>query len=177
MQDNESALVVLRRAIHNEVNGQRFYSDAAHYCIDPWTKEMFASMAEEEIVHTRLLLLEYDALTRHGRWIDPDAALTSDADVDITAITFPEDELSEELFPTQGTAGNNVDRRSDDLAALAFGINMEKMAIDLYGRAAKVTEDQAAQKAYRFLVLEETRHYDQLRNQWEELAGMPFEEV
>jgi hypothetical protein len=128
-------------------------------------------------LHTRLLLIEYEALSTHGQWIDPDTALTSDADVDITAITFPEGEPAEELFPAQWTASQNVDRRSDDLAALAFGISMEKKAIELYGQAADVTEDQAAQEAYRFLVLEETRHYDQLRKQWEELAGMAFEEA
>lgn len=84
MQDLESALAVIRSAIHDEVTGQRFYDDAARYCIDPWAKEMFATLAKEEDVHTRLLLREYEALTTQGRWIDPEMALASDAVVDIT---------------------------------------------------------------------------------------------
>jgi rubrerythrin len=65
----------------------------------------------------------------------------------------------------------------DDLAALAFGIRMEQQAIALYGEQLEANTDAAAQEAYRFLVEEERRHYGQLRDQWERLAGMPFEQA
>jgi rubrerythrin len=176
MQDIENALTVIRLAIHNEISGQRFYNDASFYCIDPWAKDVFASLAQEEETHTHLLLAEYEALQTHGRWLDADAALASGAEIDITRFTFPDDESADELFPPQWSAGETIDRRADDLAALAFGIQMEQQAIALYGEQADRNTDPAARKAYRFLVQEETRHYRQLKGQWEKIAGMPFVE-
>jgi rubrerythrin len=173
-QDIAQALVVLRRAIHNEITGQRFYSDAAFACIDPWAKEVFATLAREEQVHTRLLLLEHEALTTQGRWLDLEMARTSNAEVDIARFDFPDDEQVEELFPLHASVEQIVDRRVDDLDALAVGIKMEKAAIDLYSRAATATGDPVARETYGFLVEEETRHYHQLRSQWEDLAGTAF---
>jgi rubrerythrin len=176
MPDLESALVVIGTAIQNEVAGQRFYNDAAFSCIDPWAKETFAALAVEEEAHTRLLLAEYDAVATHGRWLDPGAAEAIGVDVDITRFTFPDDEPAVELFPPQWSADRAIDRRSNDLDALAFGIGLERKAIGLYGKAAEETEDPAARDAYRFLVEEETRHYQELKAQWEKLAGKAFEE-
>ena len=81
-----------------------------------------------------------------------------------------------QLFPLQWSARDTVDRRADDLSALAFGIRMEKRAIALYGEEAGAARDPAARKAYEFLVLEEKQHYQQLKEQWEKLAGIPFTE-
>lgn len=168
-------LAVMRQAIHNEMAGQRFYSDASFYCIDPWAKDVFASLARDEEGHTQLLLVEYESLQSQGQWIDPDAAMRSETRVDITRFTFADDEPVQELFPLQWSVGAAVDRRVDDLAALAVGLRMEEQAIMLYGTQLEESTDRAAQEAYQFLVSEERRHYDQLKEQWERLAGRPFE--
>jgi rubrerythrin len=179
MQDLQRALAVIRTAIHNEISGQQFYHDASFYCIDLWAKEVFASLARDEEGHTRLLLVEYEALTTEGRWIDPEVAMASDKEVDITHLTFAGDYsdsgAGEQLFPPQWTAADAIDRRVDDLAALAFGIEMEERAVALYRQEAKGSQDPAAKKAYEFLVEEETRHYHELKEQWEKLAGRAFE--
>jgi rubrerythrin len=177
VRDVESFLAVLRLAIRNEIAGQRFYNDAAFYCVDPWAKEVFASLAHEEEKHTQLLLVEYEALDMEGQWIDPEQALERGSEVDITRLTFADDEPAEELFPLQWSLGEIVDRRADDLAALAFGVRMEQEAIDLYEEQRASTPDLAARKAYGFLVEEEGRHYNQLKEQWERLAGRPFPEM
>jgi rubrerythrin len=171
----ESALAVLHRAIANEIAGQRFYDDAAYYCVDPWAKETFAALAREEEEHTRLLLVEYKALSTHGQWIDLENARASDGEVDITALSFLDDEPTETLFLSTGSATEAVDRTADDLAALAFGIRMEQMAIELYGRQARTADDPAAREAYDFLVQEETRHHSELKDEWERLAGIAYE--
>jgi rubrerythrin len=172
----ETTLSALRRAIRNEIAGQRFYQDAAGYCIDPWAKEIFSVLADEEEDHTRLLLLEYEALATQGQWIELEIARASDADVDITRVDFRDDVPAEELFPPQWSVEQAVDRRGDDLTALAFGVAMEDKAIALYTEAAATTGDLATHQTYRFLVEEETRHYRQLKEQWEQLAGIPFDD-
>jgi rubrerythrin len=166
----------MRRAIQNEIAGQRFYTDAAYHCIDPWAKELFASLALEEENHTRLLLVEYESVATRGRWIDPDKAMSDGVGIDMTTYTFPEDldMGSRELFPADWPAREAVDRRADDLEALAFGIKMEKEALELYGQELATSQDPAAQRAYQFLINEETRHDHDLRERWERLAGRPF---
>jgi rubrerythrin len=174
MVDVEDALAIIRRAIQNEIAGQRFYNDAAYHCIDPWAKETFAQLASEEEVHTRVLLLAHEALRTTGRWIDLEAARDSDVHVDITRINFGESVERQELFPPQWSIGEAIDRRSDDLAALAFGMAMEETAIDLYSEAAKACDSLEAKRTYNYLIEDETRHHEQLKAQWEELAGRAF---
>jgi len=177
MDEVERALGVVRRAIRNEIAGQSFYSDAAFRCIDPWAKETFAMLAREEDDHTRLLLAEYEALLSQGCWLDPEAAWKRSAGVDITRFIFPDEEPAEELFPPHWPAGQAIDRRANDLDALAFAIRLELAAIEMYGTSSQTTDDPAAQKAYGFLVDEETRHSRQFKAQWQRLAGQPFDEA
>jgi rubrerythrin len=175
MEDMQGALAVIRQAIHNEVTGRRFYDDAAFYCVDPWAKETFAQLATEEERHIHLLLVEYESVETRGRWIEAQAALDRAPGIDITHISFAQDQTGPDLFPSQATPGEAVDRRADDLAALALGIDMELAAIDLYGREREEASQAAAREAYAFLVEEEQRHYEQLKRQWERLAGRPYQ--
>jgi rubrerythrin len=174
MYEIESALEVIRRAVHNEIAGQRFYNDAALYCVDPWAKDVFVNLAQEEERHTKFLLVEYESLETRGRWVDPEVALQAEGSLDITNITLPDDDPVEELFPPQWTMAETVDRRANDLGALTIGLKMEQRAIALYRREATENPDPAAREAYRFLVEDEMRHHDQLKEEWERLAGIPF---
>jgi rubrerythrin len=175
MEDIQGALAVIRQAIHNEVTGRRFYDDAAFYCVDPWAKETFAQLATEEERHIHLLLVEYESLETRGRWIEAGAALERAPAIDITHISFAQDQAGPVLFPSQAAPGEAVDRRADDLAALALGIDMELAAIDLYKREKETASQAAAREAYAFLVEEEQRHYEELKRQWERLAGKPYQ--
>ncbi len=177
MEEVASALAVIQRAIHDEVAGQRFYSDASFYCIDPWAKDLFGMLAREEEKHTQLLLVEYDSLATEGGWIDPDTVLLSEVEVDITRFTFDDDGPTDSLFPLQSSMAETVDRRADDLTALSLGIQMEQKAIAVYTAEAMRSTDPAARKAYQFLVSEESRHYQQLKDRWEDLAGVSFVET
>jgi rubrerythrin len=178
MDNAERVLSGVRRAIRNEIAGQSFYSDAAVQCFDPWAKEILATLAREEDGHARLLLAHYEALLDQGRWLDPETARERSASVDITRFTFPdEEEPAEELFPPQRPASQAIDRRASDLDALAFAIHLEQSAVEMYASSSRTTDDPAAQKAYGFLVDEETRHYHQFKAQWEKLAGCPFDEA
>lgn len=174
MEDLLEALDVIRGAIQNEIAGQRFYQDAAFYCIDPWAKETFATLAREEEKHATLLLGEHESLATGGRWLPPRAALEAGQEADIAQITFSGDEPRAAIFPTGWSPGQAIERGADDLSALAFGLQIEKRAIALYQRQADATTDPAGQEAFLFLVEEEQRHYEQLKARWESLAGKPW---
>lgn len=176
LEDYQGALAAIQRAIQNEIAGQRFYDDAAFRCIDPWAKEVFDRLAREEEEHVLLLLGEYESLKTQERWLPPQAALQLGASIDISKMTFPSGGPKAELFPSEGSAERAIDRRADDLSALAFGLQLEEQSIALYERKAQAATEPAAREAYSFLVEEERRHHRQLRARWENLAGRAWPE-
>jgi rubrerythrin len=176
MQVKQSTLIVLRRAIQNDLAGQRFYFDAASYCIDPWAKEVFATLARGKERHVRRLLAEYELVRDADCWNGHGRGRSSRATLDITHLTFEEDEEVEGFSPFRRTAGQLVDRRSDDLQALALGIDMERSVLELYRQASLAEEDREVRKAYEFLLRDKARYYHRLRDQWQDLAGMPLDE-
>jgi rubrerythrin len=173
--DVEPALAAIEVAIQNELAGQRFYDEASRHCIDVWAKDVFATLASDEERHTQLLLGEHGSLSRNGQWLPPEDAMTAGEKVDITRIAFSTTGPDAELFPAEQAVSDAIDRTWDDLAAIAFGINLERAAISLYQKHAGAAGDPAAVRAFRFLVGEEERHYKQLVDRWESLAGVRFE--
>lgn len=175
MQLKRSTLLVLRRAIQTDLAGQRFYFDAANCCIDPWAKEVFATLARGKERHVRRLLAEYESVRDFNRWNGHGLGRSGRAPLDITHLTFEEAEEAEGSSPFRRTAGQLVDRRSDDLEALALGIDMERSVLEFYRQASLAAEDQEVRKAYEFLLRDKVRYYHRLRDQWQDLAGVPFD--
>jgi rubrerythrin len=173
--DVEATLAILATAIQNEIAGQRFYHEASRYCIDLWAKEIFAALARDEERHTQILAGEYEALSTEGQWLRPEDALKAGKEVDITRIPLSATRSEMELFPPEWAVGDAIDRTWDDLAALAFGIDLERAAIALYRREESRVTDASAASTFGFLVAEEERHYRQLVDRWEQLAGVEFE--
>jgi rubrerythrin len=176
MQVRQATLLVLRRGIQDDLAGQRFYFDAASYCIDPWAKEVFVTLARQKEQQVRLLLAEYESVRDFNRRNGHGPGGPGRATLDITHLTFQDDEDVEDAFPFQLTASQHVDRRSDDLEALALGIDVERSVLDLYRQASVAARDREVRKAYEFLLRDKARHYHRLRDQWKELAGVPFDE-
>ncbi len=168
-------MAVLREAIRNEVAGRQFYADAAHYCIDLWAKETFARLADDEEEHTRLLARVYQELAAGGDWLDLETARYGTLAPDLDSLDLAHESTKESLFSTRGSPADLIDRKSDDLAALALGIEMERRAIHLYGEQALTVDHPQAHAAYRLLMAEETEHRDRLQAHWERLAGTPFQ--
>jgi rubrerythrin len=167
MEEQNGALLVLMRAIQNEIAGQRFYEDAARHCIDPWAKELLATLSHEEEGHTLLLLGQYDALLSGVGWLDVQEAQARGAETDLRLLTFPAEEHATAMA---------LERGADELSALALGIQMEKLAVGLYQEKRDTAGDEAARAAFRFLMEEERRHYEQLTAHWERLSGVRWEE-
>ena len=176
MEEQNGALVVLLRAIQNEIDGQRFYDDAARYCIDPWAKELLSDLARDEETHAQLLLGQYDALRSGAGWLAIDQALARGAAADVGRVTFPSADPSATVFPSGWSPDQALNRGADDLSALTLGIEIEKMAVALYQGQRSAIADEDAQEAYAFLEQEERRHYRELTTQWERLSGTPWEE-
>ena len=72
MEDVQGVLAVIQGAVQNEIAGQRFYNDAAYHCIDPWAKEVFATLAGEEEKHLRIMenIVEFVSRPEPGNWLE-----------------------------------------------------------------------------------------------------------
>jgi len=176
MEEQHGALVVLLRAVQTEVSGQRFYDDAARYCIDPWAKELLYTLAREEEAHAQFLLGQHDALRSGAGWLTLEEGMARGAAADISRFVVLAEDPSAALFPPGWSPAQALDQGSDDLTALTLGIEIEKLAVALYQGEGTAARDGAAQDAYRFLAQEERRHYRLLTTHWERLSGTPWEE-
>ena len=176
MKVRQAALFVLRHGIQNDLAGQRFYFDAASYCIDPWAKEVFVTLARRKEKQVRRLLAEYESVRDLKRRNGRGNGGSGHPALDITQLTFQEDEAVEGSLPFQLSAAQLVDRRSDDLQALALGIDVERSVLELYRQASLAAKEREVRKAYEFLLRDKARHYHRLRDQWKELAGVPFDD-
>lgn len=154
-------LGVLRRAMQIERDGFKFYSEAAERAVDEMGKTMFLGLAADEEKHLRLLLIEYNALESGGGWINPNQALEQDLVVDaanpeLPGVEYPE--TSPIFSPAREPSLEN------DVAALEFAMETEKLSFDLYRESGAQTADAVAKQAFGFLAREENQHYEILQN-------------
>ncbi len=165
MADVNSALSVLRRAMKGEREGYQFYVEAAKRSADPAGSGTFRSLARAEEDHLRLIQVEYQSLSAGQGWVHPEEALAREVKVDINK-PLP----GEELEPTKESpfaatwAAYEVDGLAGDLAALEFGLDMEKRFYRMYQEAAGQAENPLARQSYEFLMKEENKHYKILQD-------------
>ncbi len=160
LQDTESALVILKRAMAIEREGHGFYLKAAQTTEDEKGRETFTTLAEDERKHLELINRQYKALRGEGRWVRSAEAKPVDAD------------LSKPLFPKwRGALGKTITARSGDRGALLFGLDIETKSYDLYRNAALRTGDPLGKAMFEFLAGEERSHFDTLMMRYDFLFG------
>ena len=180
---NDAALTALHQAIELEVKGQRFYLEAAECTTNPKGAQMFRSLADDEVIHERILRRQLDALTQGEGWVPVlSPALSEDfgelsravegtveglpegvAEVttDLAALIFPQSEkvCEETLRPDES-----------DLDALLFALQIENDSFNLYREMAEKTEDPNGKRMYEHLAGAERGHFELLMLNYEHLS-------
>ena len=159
-----AALVALNQAIELEVKGQRFYLEAAECTTNPKGAEMFRSLADDEVIHERILRRQLDALTQGEGWVKSSLLLPEgDAEVtaDLAALIFQESEkvCGEVLRPDES-----------DLDALLFALQIENESFNLYREMVQTTDDPNGKRMYEYLANAERGHFEQLMLNYEHLS-------
>jgi rubrerythrin len=156
----KKAIGALRMAIRVEQNGYRFYRRAAEETADPKGKELFHSLADDEVAHESILKSRLEALERGGKW----------------------KEVALEEYPGEGpfTAGEPIFSRerieegvhdyTTELSALRMAYLIEENAVAFYTKAARETEDPVGKAMYRDLADWEKRHRRVLEQEYRFLA-------
>ena len=163
----DTALTALNQAIELEIEGQRFYLEAAECTTNPKGEEMFRSLADDEVIHERILRRQLDALTQGEGWVPvlshveglPEGL--AEVTADLTALIFPESEevCEETLRPDES-----------DLDALLFALQIENKSFNLYRELAQKTEDPNGKRMYEYLANAERGHFEQLMLNYEHLS-------
>jgi rubrerythrin len=164
---NNAALAALNQAIGLEVKGQRFYLKAAECTTSPKGTEMFRSLADDEVIHERILRRQLDALTQGEGWVPVLSMVeglpqgVGEVTADFAALIFPDSEkVCEEAVRPDGS----------DLDALLFALQIENESFELYRELAQATEDPNGKRMYEYLANAERGHFEQLMLNYEHLS-------
>ena len=157
--ETNAALTALNQAIELEVKGQRFYLEAAECVTNPKGAEMFRSLADDEVIHERILRRQLDALTRGEGWVLPEGV--AEVTANLAALVFPQSEkvCGEALRPDES-----------DLDALLFGLQIENESFNLYRDLAQTTDDPNGKRMYEYLADVERGHFERLMLNYEHLS-------
>jgi len=146
-------LKILRTALLSEVEGEKYYRDAALKVQDPEVSESFLYLAEDELKHQSLLRSCLQTLMK------------GQDDVIDTSKWIPAD--SPRIF-----TGPNAPHefREMEISVYHIAILMEKASIDFYRHAASVTKSKGARSLYEFLVNWEIGHLDAMEKIYDRLT-------
>jgi rubrerythrin len=158
--DLQSALMALHVAIQTEKDGRDFYKRAAETSSDPGGKLLFASLADDELEHLRLLESQREALARDGKWLSPEKPDEQTPPIKVEGAP---------IFSREAVA-SNVNAYTSDLSALRLAFLIEKDAVVFYTRAAAETEDPDGKAMYERLVEMEKEHQHILEEEYNALA-------
>ncbi len=155
---NSEILKTIQEYIGNEQDGYDFYQYCSSKTNDNNGKNMFQSLAKDELTHIAKLNSIYENLKNGQPW--PTAEQLNEA-VKRTYAVFPTDPKKMEALRS---------RASTDLDALKVGQEMEKDSISAYMAAAKRAENSDAKNLFEKLVEEERLHLTTLENTYDYLA-------
>ena len=167
VNSTDEVIAALRWAMDGERRGYRFYIEAAERSADPVGKNTFRNLASAEQEHLLLLFVEHESLNAGRGWVDPEEALTRQVKLDISKPLFPGDEEASEGAgsPFGDTwAAYETDGMAGDLAALEFGMEMERRFYKMYAESAAEAASEGARRAYEFLMNEENEHFKLLQD-------------
>lgn len=159
-EDLGSALMALSIGIQTEKDGREFYKRAVEMTNDSGGKVLFASLADDELEHLRLLREQKEALAQEGRWLRQPETETDAPRAQVEGVPiFSREALREDISVY-----------TSELSALRMAFLMEKDAVAFYSKAASETDDPDGKAMYEYLVGMEKEHQQILEEEYNALA-------
>jgi rubrerythrin len=142
-----------------EREGVAFYREAAKRTKSKKGQGIFRSLAQDELMHQRLIQRQIDHLSAKGRWREIPQAKGEEAG------------LSGPIFP-QGREGLEKAIKADttEAEALILALEFETKGYAMYRREAEAVTDSAAREMYEFLAAQERAHFDLLMANYESMV-------
>jgi len=146
VKPQEFLIQALKDAVQMEIDGQKFYQDAAGRAESPGARQIFDYLAESEKYHIVKIREIYQKLEKDPAWTEAMAAFEPPGFEPHACVSA----LSLEI---QGQA------TKEDLDALKTGLKMEECSIALYEKLARQTVNPLGRRFFLSLVSEERGHY------------------
>ncbi|MDM8542438.1 ferritin family protein [Desulfococcaceae bacterium HSG9] len=139
---------ILKNAILLEKRGKAFYQKVADQAQSDVVKEFFQFMADEEVIHVKMLNTQFKQYKSRKGFSRMDFKPADHGGIATSVLTK---DLKKEIAAADFEA-----------AAIGAAISMEKHAIELYSSRAAATADLQEKKLYQWLADWEQEHLNAL---------------
>ncbi len=154
MADDALLKDILYKALGMEEKGHKFYEDNGRKSQNDIVRRTFDFLAKNELFHIKSIKDFYEALEEKGEFpsVSFDKVKGPRMD-DLTIFANSISSLEEKIKPVE-----------DDKKALEFAMDFENSGYRYYENALKGAKDERLVKLLKFLLAEESRHYDLLQS-------------
>ena len=159
-EETKVAIEALRQAMLNEEKTRDFYVEAEEKATDEKARQMFKELAEEEVLHMKIVQEQYELLKTGGGWTSV-ADFEDLSDVDIRPLEFKRADM--DVHVTDATT---------DLEALIIAAEMENNSFNFYTEQYNWTTDPLGKQIYGGLAKSERNHFNTIMSNWEYLVNM-----
>lgn len=153
MDQQDTALEILKTALLLERQGKAFYTQAARNSKSKTVKKIFEDMAEEENEHIEFLTKQAQSYVKNHVFLTPDVHPVPDDNSDI---------LTEKIK-------KEINAASFEAAAISAAINFENRAIEVYSKRAAEAISAEEREVYTILAEWERGHHHLLYRLSEDL--------
>lgn len=150
---NEKALKMLKTALEMEEKGRRFYEQAAASCKNTFGRDMFKSLAQDEIAHAERIKKIFAGLEANKGWTDEWKKFEGHKD-DLIAMFYKFTEKNGKLIKAD----------THDLEALDIAVDLEEKSISFYDGYLKGAKDLVERTFLEKMMVEERTHFAILRD-------------
>ncbi|MEO0137705.1 MAG: ferritin family protein [candidate division WOR-3 bacterium] len=150
--DLKMTLEGLKIAMQTELNGIEFYKVAAEKTEDPKGKEVFKTLAQDEIKHFNELKRQYEHLLKENVWLAKIELGTPSTFVGESPIFTEEIKM-------------RIKERHFEMSALSIGALLESNSIDFYRKMKEESDDPLAKELFQQLQEWEERHLEAITKQ------------
>ena len=144
--EQKKTLQALKMAIQMEIDGHKFYTKASQDSGNELGRNLFSSLAAEEICHQNRFEEIYESIGHRREWPEVDYKTSEES----TPRTIFQQAINN--HDTKLTAASN------ELGALRLAIDMESRSYDLYHKRSQDAECEAEKQYYEALTAEERQH-------------------
>ncbi len=149
MEQQDTALEILKTALLLERQGKTFYTQAARNSESKSTKKIFEDMAEEENEHIEFLTKQTQNYLKNHQFV------------------IPNEDVSSEILTQQ--IKKEINAASFEAVAISAAIDFENRAIEVYSSRAKEAIGPEEKKVYAMLTEWERGHHHLLHRLSEDL--------
>ena len=150
MNNSGNLMETLGKALEMEEKGQKFYAEQVQKVKNEVTKKTFTFLADNEKLHIENIKNFCNTLREKGELPDVDLESVKDKrtkDLNIFSKTIKE--FDEKINPSD-----------DDKKACEFAMEFENSGYKYYESMLENAKDESLVKLLKFLLQEESRHYD-----------------